>query len=98
MRGFVIELTNDVSLNSFNRSTPEFVTRMKQTGEPIVLKINGKAELVVQDAESYQRLLTLANRMESLEFLRRSLNDADAGRIGPFRKAVQSLGRRNRGK
>lgn len=94
----MIELTNEISLSSFKRSTPEFVTRMKQTGEPIVLKINGKAELVVQDAESYQRLLALAERVESLEFLRRSLDDADAGRVRPFRKAVQSLSRQNRGK
>jgi prevent-host-death family protein len=91
----MIELTKDIdSLSSFKRNTPEFVTRMKQTGEPIVLTINGKAELVVQDAESYQRLLALAERVESLEFLRRSLDDADAGRIRPFRKAVQSLGRK----
>jgi PHD/YefM family antitoxin component YafN of YafNO toxin-antitoxin module len=90
-----MELTKDIdSLSSFKRNTPEFVSRMKRTGEPIVLTINGKAELVVQDAEAYQRLLAFAERVESLEFLRRSLDDADAGRIRPFRKAVQSLGRK----
>jgi hypothetical protein len=30
---------------------------MKKTKEPVVLTVNGKAELVVQDAESDQKLL-----------------------------------------
>jgi PHD/YefM family antitoxin component YafN of YafNO toxin-antitoxin module len=90
-----MELTKDIdSLSNFKRKTPDFVARMKQTGDPIVLTINGKAELVVQDAGSYQRLIALAERVESLEFLRRSLADADAGRTRPLRKAIQSLGRK----
>lgn len=91
----MIELTKDIdSLSNFKRKTTDFVSRMKKTGDPIVLTINGKAELVVQDADSYQRLLALAERVDSLEFLRRSLAAADAGKTRPFRKAVQSLGRR----
>jgi PHD/YefM family antitoxin component YafN of YafNO toxin-antitoxin module len=93
--GVMIELSKDIdSLSNFKRKTPDFVARMKKTGSPLVLTINGKAELVVQDAESYQRLLALADRVESLEFLRRSFADADAGRTRHFRKAVQSLGRK----
>jgi prevent-host-death family protein len=90
-----MELTKDIdSLSNFKRKTTDFVTRMKRTGEPIVLTINGKAELVVQDADSYQRLLALSERVESLEFLRRSLAAADSGQTRPLRKAIQSLGKR----
>jgi prevent-host-death family protein len=90
-----MELTKDIdSLSNFKRKTPDFVARMKHTGEPIVLTINGKAELVVQDADSYQRLLDLSERVESLEFLRQSLAAADAGQTRPLRKSVQSLGRK----
>jgi hypothetical protein len=38
-----------------------------------VLAINGKAELVVQDAKSYQRLLDLADRLETIEAVRAGL-------------------------
>jgi len=90
-----MELSKDNdSLSNFKRKTPDFVARMKKTGDPIVLTINGKAELVVQDADSYQRLLDLSERVESLEFLRRSLAAADAGKTRPLRKALQSLGRK----
>jgi prevent-host-death family protein len=91
----MMELTKDIdSLSNFKRKTTDFVTRMKKTGEPIVLTINGKAELVVQDADSYQRLLMLSKHLDSLEFLRQSLADADAGRTRPLRKALRSLGRK----
>jgi prevent-host-death family protein len=89
-----MELTKDIdSLSNFKRKTTDFVSRMKKTGEPIVLTINGKAELVVQDADSYQRLLALLERIDSLEFLRQSLAAADAGQTRPLRKAIRSLGR-----
>ena len=43
------------SLTDFKRNTTEFVQRLKQTKHPLVLTVNGKAELVVQDVESYQK-------------------------------------------
>ncbi len=80
------------SLSSFKRKTTEFLNHLKKTGQPVVLTINGKAEIVVQDASSYQRLLDSTER-ESLEFLRKSLEDVDAGRTRPMRKAVTALGK-----
>ena len=81
----MVDLTRDIdSLSNFKRETSRFVERMKETGEPVVLTINGRAELVVQDAASYQRLRSLAERVESLELLRQSLEDADAGRTRPM--------------
>lgn len=91
----MVDFSRDIdSLSNFKRDTSRFVERMKSTGEPVVLTINGKAELVVQDAASYQRLRRLAERVESLETLRQSLEDADAGRTRPMRRAVKSLGER----
>ncbi len=55
------------SLTEFKLHTPEFVQQLKQTGEPLVLTINGKAELVVQDVASYQKLLDLAEQAKVLE-------------------------------
>jgi PHD/YefM family antitoxin component YafN of YafNO toxin-antitoxin module len=77
-----MNLTRDIhSLTDFKLKTPEFVQQLKTTGEPIVLTINGKAELVVQDAASYQKLLKLAEEAEILEGIRRGLEDHEAGRV-----------------
>jgi prevent-host-death family protein len=53
-----MKLTRDIqSLSTFKRDTAKIVRQLKKTGQPVVLTVNGKAELIVQDAESYQKLL-----------------------------------------
>jgi len=69
------------SLTDFKQHTPEFVQQLKETGEPLVLTINGKAELVVQDAASYQKLLDLAEEAKVLEGIRQGLADLNASHM-----------------
>ena len=48
------------SLVSFKRNTEEFIRQLKETGAPVVLTVDGHAELVIQDARAYQRLVEIA--------------------------------------
>jgi prevent-host-death family protein len=67
-----MKLTRDIqSLSTFKRDTAKIVRQLKKTGQPVVLTVNGKAELVVQDAESYQKLLEMQDRMEAIEGIKR---------------------------
>jgi len=50
------------SLTDFHRNSRAHLKRLKLSGRPEVLTINGKAELVVQDAVAYQRLLARVER------------------------------------
>ncbi|HTG16560.1 MAG TPA: type II toxin-antitoxin system Phd/YefM family antitoxin [Blastocatellia bacterium] len=69
-----MKLTRDIhSLSTFKRDTAKLVRQMKKTKAPVVLTVNGKAELVVQDAESYQELLEAKDRMEAIEGIKRGL-------------------------
>ena len=80
----MLDLTSDIdSLSRFKRNTPEFIRRLKAEGRPVVLTVNGKAEVVVQDAASYQKLLEIAERAERMEALRASLDDMKEGRVSP---------------
>ena len=80
----MLDLNRDInSLSNFKRNTPEFLRQLKETGQPVVLTINGKAELVVQDSASYQRLIELADRAERMEALRASIDDMRAGKVIP---------------
>jgi prevent-host-death family protein len=61
----MVDISRDIdSLSNFKRNTPEYLKQMKETGRPIVLTVNGRAEMVVQDAGSYQRLLDLVDRQD----------------------------------
>lgn len=69
-----MKLTRDIhSLSTFKRDTAKLMRQMKKTKEPVVLTVNGKATLVVQDAESYQKLLEAKDRMEAIEGIKRGL-------------------------
>jgi hypothetical protein len=49
--------------------------RIKESRHPLVLTVNRKAELVVQNAEAYQPLLELAERVKVIEGICRGLED-----------------------
>jgi prevent-host-death family protein len=82
---------NTKSLSDFKRNTPEFLRRLKKTGRPVVLTINGKAELGVQDTASYQRLVELAEQVEELEITRRAVGEMKAGRGRPAAEMLAEM-------
>ncbi len=89
----MLDIANDIrSLSDFKRKTSELITRLKSTGDPLVLTINGRAEVVVQDAEAYQDLL---DRVETIEALHRGFADVDAGRTKPARAVFNRLRRKH---
>jgi hypothetical protein len=47
----------------------------------MVLTINGKADLVVQDAASYQRLLAIAERLETTQGVKEGEANGGAARF-----------------
>ncbi len=76
-----MDISRDIdSLSNFKRNTVKFLEQMKQTGEPVVLTINGKAELVVQDAQAYQALLNRIEYLETVKAIKQGLQDVNAGK------------------
>lgn len=51
----------------------QVMRQVKKTKQPVVLTVNGKAAVVVQDGESYQKPLDLKERSEVVEILRKRL-------------------------
>jgi prevent-host-death family protein len=83
------------SMAAFKRDTATVAARLKKSGKPLVLTVNGKEELVVQDAAAYRRLQELAALAAAAEmkaFLTRSRADIEAGITLPAVEFVKSLG------
>jgi PHD/YefM family antitoxin component YafN of YafNO toxin-antitoxin module len=88
----MIDLNRDInSLSNFKRNTPEFLRQLKESGHPVVLTVNGKAELIVQDTASYQKLVERAERAEEMELLRQSVADMRAGRVIPAESMLAEM-------
>jgi prevent-host-death family protein len=60
----MISLDNIHSLTDFKRNASNFVEQVRATRSPLVLTVNGKAAVIVQDASTFQGLL---DRMQAIE-------------------------------
>jgi prevent-host-death family protein len=90
----MLDLSRDIdSLSNFKRNSVAFIDRLKQTGAPVVLTVHGKAEIVVQDAKSYQRLLEAADYADAVEGIRAGQEDVRMGRTRPMEDVLEELGR-----
>ncbi|MBT9314300.1 type II toxin-antitoxin system Phd/YefM family antitoxin [Leptothoe spongobia] len=87
----MLNLCNIHPLSEFQRGAKTFLERLKQTRAPIVLTVNGKAAVVVQDAESYQKLLDRMELLESLAGIRKSMEEFEQGKGQPLGDAFDQL-------
>jgi prevent-host-death family protein len=79
----MLDISRDIHpLTDFKKKTSGFINQLKRTGEPVVLTIKGKAELVIQDAAAYQKLLQAAEEARVLEGIRRASKTCAARTIG----------------
>ncbi len=59
-----INLEDIQTLTDFKRNAKEYVERIKATKSPLVLTVNGKAEVVVHEARAFQEMM---DRLECVE-------------------------------
>ena len=84
------------SLSVFKRDASKIIKQIKMTKEPVVLTVNGKAEVVVQDAESYQKLIEAKERAETVAILRERLRSLDEGaECQPMEEVFAELAKEN---
>lgn len=88
----MIDLREVRSVTDFQRNAKEYVGKLRESRTPLVLTVNGRAELVVQDAASYQEMLDRLEDLELAAAIRVGLEDVKAGRVQPARQALRELG------
>jgi hypothetical protein len=78
------------SLTDFQRHTKAHLKRLKASGRPMVLTVNGKAELIVQDAAAFEEML------EAICGIQRGLEAMKSDTGKPFRVALEEIRARHR--
>ena len=87
----MLSLSDIHPLSEFQRGAKAFLARLKETKAPMVLTVNGKAAVVVQDAESYQQLLDRIELLESIAGIRKSIEEFEQGEGMPLKEAWKQL-------
>ncbi|HLP90715.1 MAG TPA: type II toxin-antitoxin system Phd/YefM family antitoxin [Nostocaceae cyanobacterium] len=68
------------TLTDFKRNAKDYVERIKATKLPLVLTVNGKAEVVVYEAQAFQQMIDKIQSLEAelekfkLQVLRHEIN------------------------
>jgi prevent-host-death family protein len=75
----MISLDDIQSLTDFKRNTAKYLKKMKKTKGPVVLTVNGRAEVVVQDARAYQEMLVRVERAETIAALKQGIEEFKKG-------------------
>ena len=87
----MIDVTQDIhSMTSFKRNSTGLVKRMRKSGRPLVLTVNGKAEVVVLDAAAYREV---ASQLDAVASIRRGLDQAKKGLGRPVDEVFDGLER-----
>jgi len=81
----MIALQDIRSLTDFQRNTKAHLRRLKSSGRPVVLTVNGRAELIVQDAAAFEDML------DAIRGIQRGLDEMKEGTGKPFRQALDEI-------
>lgn len=77
------------TLSDFTSHPDEFVDQLETSGRPVMLTVNGKAKLVVQNAESYQKLVDSLEEAKTLQ----AIAELRAGKGRPAKEFFEELGK-----
>jgi len=69
----------------------KLVRKLQETGQPAVLTINGEVKLVVQDATSYQMLLELVDRLDTIEAIREGIASIERDEGRPAEEVFEEI-------
>lgn len=78
----MINLADIHPMTGFLREHKKHLERLRATGKPEVLTVNGKASVVIQDAAAYQKLVEAIESIRVEQTIRERLASLDSGEEG----------------
>lgn len=87
----MLDTRNIHPLTDFLRNHKIHVARIKETKTPEVLTVNGRAEVVIQDAQSYQELVDRLHYMETITAIREGIASAERGELKPAEQVFAEM-------
>ena len=61
------------TVTEFSRKPAEHIKCLSESKRPEILTVNGKAAVVIQDAETYEKMASMADYTESIQNIRQTM-------------------------
>jgi prevent-host-death family protein len=78
-------------ISQLKARAPDVIRELAQSGEPVVVTVNGEARAVLQDIASYEELQDTLNLLKVLALAGK---EVEQGRVAPARQVFARLRRR----
>ena len=90
----MINIKSIQSLTDFKRNTNQHLKELRKSRRPLVLTVNGKAELVVLDADSFQDFLDKIEYAETVRDIQEGIESFEKGEGRPANEALAELAKK----
>lgn len=90
----MINIKSIQSLTDFKRNTNQHLKELKKSRCPLVLTVNGKAELVVLDADSFQEFLSKIEYAETVRDIQEGIESFENGEGTAAEKGLTELAKK----
>jgi prevent-host-death family protein len=84
------------SLTNFKRDSGPYLARLRETGAPLILTVNGKPQAVLLAPDAYQELLDRLDQYETVRAVRQSMTSFRRGLGKPAKQALAALRKKHR--
>ncbi len=78
-------------LSVFRTNTSDFIKKLHAKKRPVFITLNGKIEIVMQDAQSYQASIDKIAQLEDLLSIQRGLRDVELGNVSPVDQVFKKI-------
>ena len=87
-----ISITEDIlSITELKRNTTAILNKLHDTGRPVVLTVNGKAEAVIIDAGEYEKQTCALNLLKMLVPAEEDVKEGRVREAGAFFKEFKRV-------
>ncbi|MBS1718575.1 MAG: type II toxin-antitoxin system Phd/YefM family antitoxin [Armatimonadetes bacterium] len=87
----MIKATNIHSVTDFTRNAKTYIQIIRETKSPMALTVNGDAQVVVQDAETFQKMVDELDRVRFIAAMRESERAVQAGEVQGVEEACADI-------
>lgn len=87
----MIDVKSIQSLTDFKRNTSDYLEKLRESGRPLVLTVNGKAQCVVLDPDFFQDIVDQLDHARSVMAIREGIESIARGEGRPADEALDEL-------
>ena len=87
----MIRATDIHSLTDFTRNAKTYIQQIKESKSPMAITVNGDAQVVIQDAESFQRMIDELDYVRFIAAMRESEAAVRNGQVQDIDQAFSEI-------